>query len=95
MRKQPARARREKMILTGASIRRRLTGEFNAATPVEFAGFGGGVLGIAPQGSIVNQAMLRRLAQAELALQEGHCNRVKATGSVEAAKPLQAKAVAH
>jgi hypothetical protein len=52
-------------------------------------------LGIEPKGSIVIQAMLRRLAQEELALQEEHCKRVKATGSVEAAQPLQLKAVAH
>ena len=64
---------------------------FAAATPVEFAGFGAGVLGIAAKGSIVIQAMLSRLAQEELALQEVHCTRVKATGSVEAAKPLQQK----
>jgi hypothetical protein len=47
------------------------------------------------KGSIVMRAMLRRLAQEELAIQEEHCNRVKATGSVEAARPLQAKAAAY
>jgi hypothetical protein len=50
---------------------------------------------MSPKGSIVIQAMLRRLAQEELALQEEHCKRVKATGSVEAAKPLQTKAAAY
>ena len=47
------------------------------------------------KGSIVNQAKLSRLAQEDLAVQEEHCRRVKATGSVEAAKPLQAKAAAY
>jgi hypothetical protein len=47
------------------------------------------------KGSIVMRAMLRRLAQEELAIQEEHRNRVKATGSVEAARPLQAKAAAY
>jgi hypothetical protein len=50
---------------------------------------------MSPKGSIVIQAMLRRLAQEELALQEEHCKRVKATGSVEAAKPQRAKAAAY
>jgi hypothetical protein len=47
------------------------------------------------KGSIVVQATRRRLAQEELAIQQEHCKKVKATGSVEAAKPLQAKAAAH
>jgi hypothetical protein len=63
--------------------------------PEEFSGIATGDLEMAPKGSIVIQAMLRRLAQEELALQEEHCERVKATGSVEAAKPLQAKAAAY
>jgi hypothetical protein len=52
-------------------------------------------LGIAPKGSSVIQAMLRRLAQEELDLQEEQRKRAKATVSVEAAKPLRAKAAAH
>jgi hypothetical protein len=63
--------------------------------PGEFSGIATGDLEMSPKGSIVIQAMLRRLAQEELALQEEHCKRVKATGSVEAAKPLQAKAAAY
>jgi hypothetical protein len=47
------------------------------------------------KGSIVVPAMRRRLAQEELAVQVEDCKRVKATGSVEAAKPLQAKAAAY
>jgi hypothetical protein len=61
----------------------------------KFSGIAGGEVETSPKGSIVIQAMLRRLAQQELALQEEHCRRVKATGSVEAAKPLQAKAAAN
>jgi hypothetical protein len=63
--------------------------------PGEFSGIATGDLEMSPKGSIVIQAMLRRLAQEELALQEEHCKRVKATGSVEAAKPLQTKAAAY
>jgi hypothetical protein len=63
--------------------------------PGEFSGIATGDLGVSPKGSIVIQAMLRRLAQEELALQEEHCKTVKATGSVEAARPLQAKAAAY
>ena len=47
------------------------------------------------KGSIVVQATRRGLAQEELAVQEEHCKRVKATGSVEAAKPLQARAAVY
>jgi hypothetical protein len=50
---------------------------------------------MAPKGSTVIQAMLRRLAQEELDLQTEQHKGVKATGSVEAAKPLQAKAAAY
>jgi hypothetical protein len=50
---------------------------------------------MAPTGSSVIQAMLRRLAQEELDLQAVQCRREKATGSVEAAKPLEAKAAAY
>jgi hypothetical protein len=35
------------------------------------------------------------VAQEELAIEEEHCTWVKATGSVEAARPLQAKAAAY
>jgi hypothetical protein len=61
----------------------------------EFSGIATGDLGMSAKGSIVMRAMLRRLAQEELAIQEEHCNTVKATGSVEAARPLQAKAAAY
>ena len=47
------------------------------------------------KGNIVARATRRRLAREELAVQVEQCRRVKATGSVEAAKPLQAKAAAH
>jgi hypothetical protein len=52
---------------------------------------------MSPKGSTVIQAMLRRLAQEELELLAVQCTPVKvnATGSVEAAKPLRAKAAAH
>jgi hypothetical protein len=63
--------------------------------PAEFSGIATGDLGMSAKGSIVNQAKLSRLAQEDLAVQEEHCRRVKATGSVEAAKPLQAKAAAY
>jgi hypothetical protein len=63
--------------------------------PGEFSGIATADLGMSAKGSNVIQAMLRRLAQEELAIQEKHCKRVKATGSVEAAKPLQAKAAAY
>jgi hypothetical protein len=62
--------------------------------PFEFAGFGRGDLRMSPKGSTVIQAMLRRLAQEELELLAVQCTTVNATGSVEAAKPLQAKAAA-
>jgi hypothetical protein len=63
--------------------------------PGEFSGIATGHSGMSAKGSIVIQAMLRRLAQEELALQEEHCKRAKATGSVEAARPLQEKAAAY
>ena len=64
---------------------------------LEFAEFAGADLGVAPKGSTLIQAMLRRLAQEELELLAVQCTtvNVNATGSVEAAKPLQAKAAAH
>jgi hypothetical protein len=61
----------------------------------EIAEFAGGDLGVAPKGSTVIQAMLRRLSQEELELLAVQCTTVNATGSVEAAKPPQAKAAAH
>jgi hypothetical protein len=62
--------------------------------PFEVAGFGRGDLRISPKRSTVIEAMLRRLAQEELELLAVQCTTVNATGSVEAAKPLQAKAAA-
>jgi hypothetical protein len=63
--------------------------------PGEFSGIATGDLGMSAKGSIVVQATRRGLAQEELAVQEEHCKRVKATGSVEAAKPLQARAAVY
>ncbi|MFZ3215458.1 MAG: hypothetical protein WA192_05290 [Candidatus Acidiferrales bacterium] len=50
---------------------------------------------MAPQGSSVIQAMLQRLAQEEIELQEARQKTEKAKGSVETAKPLKAKAAAY
>jgi hypothetical protein len=49
---------------------------------------------MSPKGSTVIPAMVTRLAQEELELLAVQCTAVNATGSVEAAKPLQAKAAA-
>jgi hypothetical protein len=59
------------------------------------AGMPQGDRGMAPKGSTVIQAMLRRLAQEELESLAVQCKKEKATGSVEAAKPLQAKAAVY
>lgn len=49
-----------------------------------------GVLGMAPEGSSVIQAMLKRLAE-----EEEQIKKAKAVGSVDATKPLMAKAAAY